>query len=231
MGKTYVISDIHAHMAPLNRFLRSINDDDIVYVLGDIVDKGPDGLKPFLAILDDLRCILLLGNHELMMLEHLHAKNVLNSECSNVWLNYNGGAYTMTAYRHLNKRNQKRILNAMEKAIIQTSVKVENRDFVLVHAFPDREKDNVYVRDLYDGKHYDWGSRYVWYRGEPAADNKIVIVGHTPTPFANGWDKPATVISGKNWINIDCGLAGNNPDVSRLASLCLDDLSVRYYDM
>ena len=66
MGKTYVISDIHAHMAPLAGFLRSINDDDIVYILGDIVDKGPDGLDPFLTILDDLRCILILGNHELM---------------------------------------------------------------------------------------------------------------------------------------------------------------------
>ena len=230
MGKTYVISDIHAHLAPLNKFLQSIEDNDIVYVLGDLVDKGPDGLEPFITILNDPRCILLLGNHELMMLEHLH-ENALNSECSNVWLNYNGGAYTMTAYRHLRKRDQKRILTAMEKAIIQTTVHVDGIDFIIVHAFPDQFKSNIYVSDLYDGKHYDWGSRYVWFRGEPVIDGKTVVVGHTPTPFANGWDRPASVIMGKGWINIDCGLAGNREGVSRLAALCLDDLTVRYFEM
>ena len=34
MGKTYVISDIHAHLAPLKRFLQSIDDNDIVYAWG-----------------------------------------------------------------------------------------------------------------------------------------------------------------------------------------------------
>ncbi|MBQ8994204.1 MAG: metallophosphoesterase [Oscillospiraceae bacterium] len=231
MSKTYVISDIHAHSAPLNAFLQSIREEDTVYVLGDVVDKGPDGLQPLLTVLNDPRCILLLGNHEMMMLEHLNSGANGSSECSSVWLGLNGGSYTMAAFRHLTEDLQIQIYTALKNSLIQTTLKLKNESFILVHAFPDPTRREVSVNDLFDGAHYDWGSRYVWYRGEPYAWGNTVIVGHTPTPFANGWEKPATVIEGNGWINIDCGLAGNHEGCSRLAALCLDDLRVQYFDM
>lgn len=231
LGKRYVISDIHAHLAPLKAFLSSIGSDDTVYVLGDVVDKGPDGLDPLLTVINDPRCVLLLGNHEMMMLEHLNCMPGNSSECSGVWLGLNGGSYTMYAYRKLREEEQQQIFVALKAALIQTTVTVGHETYILVHAFPDQEKTELHVHDLYDGSHYDWGSRYVWFRGEPVSPNGTVIVGHTPTPFSNGWEDPAVIIDGNGWINIDCGLAGNREGISRLASLCLDDMTVRYYDM
>ena len=44
---TYVISDIHGQYEPFKRILQQINfsDDDVLYVLGDAIDRGPDGIK------------------------------------------------------------------------------------------------------------------------------------------------------------------------------------------
>ena len=131
----YAISDIHGHYATYKKLLEKLkfSENDFLYVVGDVIDRGRDGIKIIQDTMRRPNVELMLGNHELMMLEHLH-ENALNSECSNVWLNYNGGAYTMTAYRHLRKRDQKRILTAMEKAIIQTTVHVDGIDFIIVHA-------------------------------------------------------------------------------------------------
>ena len=74
MGKSYAISDIHAHMEPFEQFLDEIGPNDKVYVIGDVVDKGPDGLDVLFRILDDPRCILIIGNHDLMFLEQINCK-------------------------------------------------------------------------------------------------------------------------------------------------------------
>ena len=43
----YVISDIHGHFDKYKEMLEKINftDGDTLYILGDVVDRGPDGIK------------------------------------------------------------------------------------------------------------------------------------------------------------------------------------------
>ena len=46
-GKTYVISDLHGHFDLLIKLLETISfsENDILYIIGDICDRGPDSLK------------------------------------------------------------------------------------------------------------------------------------------------------------------------------------------
>ena len=44
---TYVISDIHGNYEKYKRLLEMIDfkDQDTLYVLGDVIDRGPEGIK------------------------------------------------------------------------------------------------------------------------------------------------------------------------------------------
>lgn len=66
----YLISDLHGY--PFERFTELLqragfSDDDLLYVLGDVVDRGEDGVRYLLWLKKQKNIELLLGNHELMM--------------------------------------------------------------------------------------------------------------------------------------------------------------------
>ena len=67
---TYVISDIHGCYEKYRQRLDKIHfsNDDTLFVLGDVVDRGPQPVK----VLQDMMCrpnvVPLIGNHELMAL-------------------------------------------------------------------------------------------------------------------------------------------------------------------
>ena len=65
-GKTYVISDLHGHFDLLIKLLETISfsENDILYIIGDICDRGPDSLKILFYIQDHNNIILIKGNHE-----------------------------------------------------------------------------------------------------------------------------------------------------------------------
>lgn len=73
---TYVISDIHGCYDKLRDMLRKINfsESDTLYVLGDVVDRGADGMKVILDLAARKNVITLKGNHDhtaFMLLKNL----------------------------------------------------------------------------------------------------------------------------------------------------------------
>jgi hypothetical protein len=83
MGATFVISDVHGHLADLRAHLlaaglldhddRWAGGDDHLWVLGDLIDRGPDGI----GVVRLVRSLqeqapeqvhMLMGNHESLML-------------------------------------------------------------------------------------------------------------------------------------------------------------------
>ena len=70
----YVMSDIHGHKPRFDSIMKQIDlqPTDTLYILGDVIDRNPDGIK----ILQQLRSMknvsMLLGNHEYMMLNALY---------------------------------------------------------------------------------------------------------------------------------------------------------------
>ena len=71
----YCISDIHGHYGLFCRLLEKIKfgDGDKLYVLGDIIDKGPDSIRlaKLLFSMKNARCIA--GNHEYDFLKYYRA--------------------------------------------------------------------------------------------------------------------------------------------------------------
>ncbi|MEO5710282.1 MAG: metallophosphoesterase family protein [Nocardioidaceae bacterium] len=102
MGSTYVVSDVHGHLDDLREVLlgahlidaddRWAGGDADLWVLGDLVDRGPDGIGVvrFVRSLQDHapdHVRVLLGNHEALMLGyHLFP----DTRFADVW-SMNGG--------------------------------------------------------------------------------------------------------------------------------------------
>ena len=73
MGATYVISDIHGNYNAYMDMLKKIqfDDDDILYILGDILDRGPNPIQVILDVMKRPNVEMLAGNHCVMALECL----------------------------------------------------------------------------------------------------------------------------------------------------------------
>ena len=63
---TYVVSDIHGCLDKFNRLLREIrfNDNDTMYVLGDIVDYGEDSIALLCDLSMRFNIIPIVGEHD-----------------------------------------------------------------------------------------------------------------------------------------------------------------------
>jgi len=69
---TYVVSDLHGESHLFRDVLRQIHfsNEDHLYILGDVIDRGPDGIALLQEIMVTPNMTLLLGNHEYMMLQY-----------------------------------------------------------------------------------------------------------------------------------------------------------------
>ena len=70
-GRIIIIGDIHGCHEEFSALLTRLapRSEDQVILLGDLVNRGPDSLR-VLDIAREVRAIVLLGNHELRLLEH-----------------------------------------------------------------------------------------------------------------------------------------------------------------
>ena len=66
----YAMSDIHGQYELFRNLMEQITlgKDDILYVLGDVVDRGPDSMKILKYMMANPNIIPIMGNHELMAL-------------------------------------------------------------------------------------------------------------------------------------------------------------------
>ena len=64
----YIISDIHGDYEKYRKMLQLINfnEEDILYVLGDVVDRGKYGIKILQHMMQYSNIIPIIENHELM---------------------------------------------------------------------------------------------------------------------------------------------------------------------
>ena len=64
----YAMSDLHGCYYKYTRMLEKINFSvsDTLYILGDIVDRGPDGMKIWQDIIQRKNIIALRGNHDFL---------------------------------------------------------------------------------------------------------------------------------------------------------------------
>lgn len=229
----YVISDLHGY--PLEKLINKLNEigfgnDDRLYVLGDCIDRGSDGLKILRWIMAQPNVTLLLGNHEAMLLDNRFLfdgdsiPSVLdlkgekrNTYC--VWTS-NGGYETIDLMRQFSNAQIKHIFRYLEKAPLYKEIDVNGKKFILTHSGlgsfdPDKPLseysrfDLVWTRPSLNTRYYE--------------DGKKVIFGHSPTVLF-GPEFRGKPIFTDTWINIDVGAGiGLQPLILRL-----DDMK-RFY--
>lgn len=224
----YVTSDLHG-IAPktMELLLRraGFRDDDFLFVLGDVIDRGEHGIDLLLWLAGMPNAQLILGNHEAMMRsceflfqevseESLKSLTPENLSLMGAWLD-NGGAPTIRAMKALTDTSPdlaEGIWDYLHDAPLYDTVRAGGRDFILTHAglgnfTPDKALDAYSPEELLMHRPA-LSERYF--------SNATVVFGHTPTQL---YDEAyhGKALRTNTWINIDTGAAaGGTPMLLRL---------------
>lgn len=221
---TYVMSDLHGQQALFFEMLELIQfkEEDTLYIIGDAVDRGNDGISLLTYFMNEPNIVFLLGNHEKMMLDCYERGMIPLSTAWQRW-NRNKNQPTIEAFESLNQEEQKRLLDFIEAAPAELKVEVNNQTFHLVHGAPC-DKAGFVADRIYES----YETFLVWNRlkGDETFEGAKVIVGHTPTAYYQS-GKPLKMWHGNNVIDIDCGCAMLDSG-GRLGCLRLDDMKEFY---
>lgn len=228
---TYVLSDIHGNLQRFESIMDQINlqPTDTLYILGDVVDRFPDGIKILRRIMKMPNVKMLLGNHEHMMLnaigDCLDAKSQRYAGNRELRLWYrNGGQVTHEYLKHIRKDLRAEVFAFVRQLPLNFDVEVNGIKYKLVHGSP---VENYMTSYHYSSKYSTLAEFAVWERWNetmPVPDGYVMIFGHTPTIHFNP-DEPWSIWSCDEAIGIDCGSGYAD---GRLCCLRLDDMAVFY---
>lgn len=224
----YVISDIHGNMRRFTSVMKQIDlkPEDMLYVLGDVVDRYPDGIRILRKIMAMPNAKMILGNHEYMMLRALgqpYDGYADDGRAKDHWYR-NGGKVTHNHFKFLRKTLRQEIIDYLRALPLSLDVQVNGKSYKLVHGAPVECFD-------FDPMYQNPTHFAVWKRlgiDDGVKGEQILIFGHTPTGYYQ--DKsPMELWYGPDKIGIDCG-SGYPEDggLGRLACLRLDDGKVFY---
>lgn len=219
----YAVSDLHGCYDLYIKMLEKIklSDSDTLYVLGDVIDRGDGGIKILFDMMNRKNVIPLLGNHDYTcayLLKRLKCKSTPElKEIFKDWLN-DGGFPTYEAYKQLNDKEKKDILEYLNCFSIFEELETQSGKFFLSHTVPSKELmadfDNIDWKELIIG-HTEYDKVYF--------EDKYIVTGHTPTALIDYTSK-GKILEINNHIAIDCGAVFNGT----LGCICLDTLE-KYY--
>lgn len=228
----YVMSDIHGEYGKYRAMLEKIgfSDADTLFVLGDVIDRGPDPVKVLLDMSMRSNVYPVLGNHEIMaldvlepLLEEITEENYDSHITGDLlkklglWQS-EGGDVTMQQMHALAQEERTALVAYMKEFAPYEVVEIADKTFVLVHAGLGNYRADkrlrayslaelAFERPVLDTVYY--------------GDEVQVIVGHTPTrAFHDRWE----IFRSGNMTFVDCGA----PFGGKLACLCLDTMEEYY---
>ena len=181
----YVTSDIHGCYEQFIRLLHKISfgPDDTLYILGDIIDRGPDSVDMIKWILQAPQNVhFMLGNHEQMMLDDTTGDYRTMSIAPDSTWDINGGAETARQMMYgLSMSERQMFFNMCRNANVCEIIRVNGRMFILTHAGlvlePDMTVDNM--------MQYQDAFSLLWARDEWFCSDTVppalTVFGHTPT--------------------------------------------------
>ena len=212
----FVMSDIHGEGIRFWKMLDTIgfSADDTLFVLGDVIDRGADGVELLRYVLDRPNIHMLMGNHEQMCVDALAPAATFLEQLR--W-NRNGNAATLQAIQAMQPEDKAVLLDDLAQLPDHMDITVGGKRFHLVHGFPG---ETTYSRL--------W-CRPDYYTPNPFPDT-TVIVGHTPVVVYASYEPirdHMRILHAPGFIDIDCG-CGHRHDTRRLACLRLEDMAEFY---
>lgn len=243
---TYVISDLHGQYKLFKKLLEkaAFSGGDKLYMLGDAIDRGPDGIKILRHVMDAPNMEFLLGNHELMMLNSIDPEGRATADYANIpgfdaplWIYYNGGHTTYDRYRRLKKSERQRLLHWLFSRPLATVVTVKDKTYHLSHSYFNRDLIDVpfsKIEDYQDAWDIAWLSPFREDLYAPIQEYMELkpwnfIIGHVPVchiPLKGGPSQELAPIRVENVMDIDGGCAHHgdyDKDYKGAILLRLDD--------
>ena len=223
----YCMSDVHGDYEKYRLMLEKIrlSDGDLLYLLGDVVDRGPHPVRILLDMMQRPNVKPLLGNHEYMAVLCLRflTKQVTEESVSALCaenfqdlINWQreGGSSTLREFGQLSAEQRSAVLEYLMDFELYEEIQVNGQDYLLVHAgpanfSPDRPLDSYGLHEL------------IWTRmdyGKVYYADRFLVTGHTPVAMIPGNTKQDSIYRANRHIAIDCGCISGG----RLGAICLD---------
>lgn len=207
--------------------LINLRAEDTLYILGDVLDRGPEPIALLRLVMREKNMQFLLGNHEDMLLNYVRDGSLER------WMR-NGGGITLEQWEG---QSQSTRLEMTDFLLSCPLYRKTGGHYLLVHSgliVPDemRGKDVDSILATQEKNQLVWSREDFFDRA--ALDQTVVIFGHTstarirtsrglpvPVPFTIWHDELFL-----DKIGIDCG--SYNPQGGQLGCLRLDDLQEFY---
>lgn len=219
MIMTYVLSNLHGNYKKFKELLDLIafGDDDLMYVLGDIVDFGEEPMELIADLSVRLNVYCVAGEHDFLAVRMLSGfDKMLKSGATpdadyiaemTAWVK-DGGQTTLEGFRSLDEEQREGVLEYLEEMALFEEVELRGRKYLLLHA---GIADYSEGEDLADYQPEDFFSAPLD-REVALMEGVTVIVGHSPT--ASG-----RIEYGEGSVFVDCGLS----EGGSLGCLCLEN--------
>ncbi len=225
MGYQYVISDLHGNYDKYIQVFDTIKfcDDDTLFVLGDVVDRGDQPIKILQDMMVRPNVVPLIGNHEVFALKCLRLLTSEITEQSITQLqsgdleillewSMQGGRSTIDDFVRLSYPERQSILEYLGEFSLYEELYVNGEEYVLVHGglqnFDVNKAIDEYTPEeiLFDRP--DYSKIYF--------PDKFLVTGHTPTRTIKNNPNPDYIYRANRHIAMDCGCAwGGNLGIFR----------------
>lgn len=221
---TYVVSDLHGHYDVFEQGFEKIgfSSNDFLYVIGDAIDRGPEGIRILSEIKQSPNMELLIGNHEFMMLNSVDpdGEAICNGDDNNIWLFANGGNHTFEAYCTLSDEERQNLLAWLRSCYLIKTIDVNGEKICLTHSYYDKDCEHKHYSELSYRQVFNvvWTSvfrdDYYTHGADIYGDyDYLFVTGHVPVQKVMRWYEGETDYNGLdayrkgNLIDIDGGLA------------------------
>ncbi|HOO07998.1 MAG TPA: fructose-bisphosphatase class III [Ruminococcus sp.] len=145
---TYAMSDIHGMYGKYMEMLEKIgfSDKDTLFVLGDVVDRGPEPVRVIQDMMSRPNVFGLMGNHDLFALDMMSrlTKEITEENYDtgiddellrqlNAWYSEGGGS-TMDGFMSLSPKDRLDAVEYLREFSLYEIIDVGDRTFVMIHA-------------------------------------------------------------------------------------------------